>query len=138
MRLRLQQELPEYNWSGRASTLCICADEPVEDLLHEAAHALVAPPLLRKFPEWGLGMSNLARRCPDVHVRNPDMVEHRASLLGIIWLKTFSRKLALEVWEEHGWDERNVSPRWVRIHLRWLLRRKLIEWRGGKLRVKRY
>lgn len=131
VRLRLVKGLPEYNWSGKSRTLVVCRGEAVHEILHEAAHVLVAEPWHLKHPEYGLGGSSLALgTCAEVEV-SAQHYEEQASLLGIYWLRMYDEKQAAKLFLEHNWNVRNWGyPLSV---LRRLRRRRILVWRNRRL-----
>lgn len=136
------------HWDGK----CLASKgESASSLIHEVAHAQCATPRRRKIPEYGLGVGpNGHSRAFSIYGPLSDPKAHpdeeiRASLLGILW----ERAMGSDFWatlEEHQWAFRE-EPDWdsgkergyawetndTEVHIKWLLKRKLINGHGRPL-----
>jgi elongation factor P hydroxylase len=96
-----------WQWTGRV--LCVGGQKP-QDIVHDAAHWLVAPPWRRRCPDFGLG------RGPDTELwyligpnelrvksEYAQLEEEQASLLGVFYLAALGLNYRATLMI-HNWD----------------------------------
>jgi len=96
-------ETPWPAWHG-PNTVCADCDE---DLSHEIAHWLLAPPSRRRRRWFGLGHPNNGGRGGGVTWSFALEEEKQASLLGILLERSASID-PMPTWRDHGWHY-NIS-----------------------------
>ena len=121
----LSEESPgHFAWDGQTFRL---GGVNTYGRLHELSHWLIATEEERALPEFGLGTSPWygTLEAPDTATWNDDRdswnMEHRASLLGILFMKRLGLDWA-QVAKSHGWDDlmwggetrRRQDMKWLR------------------------
>lgn len=120
----------DYGWDGRV----IAGDNPYKEVVHDMAHWICSSPTRRLLPDFGLGQGpdSVARAKLVLKGHGADLEEHRASLLGILILRSLGfRKAWTYDYSLHGWTNDFVGgecgdPCRNHMVLKWLIEKGFI------------
>lgn len=136
VRIEILPGMPDYNYLG-TGVIQVAKHIDDEDLLHEIAHWIVAPPHLRSACEFGCGTSNEAIRSCRPADTNYQSYEEQASLTGIAIQYAAGDATWKRTHADHNWDDTisGPSPKTVLQRLR---ERRLVSSKGIPLAYLRY